>query len=84
MVTINIYRSRTYYVNKYGDKCYADEDSGGTYVKAALLTGKGLESEEQLIYSAHGESKKDADKALKAYMKVNDLEDFEISRKEVI
>ena len=78
MTTIKLYTSRQYYTNKYGDKCYVDEDGGDTYVAAALLTGKGLNSEKVLTYTVYGESKDDADKALASYLKANvlDLEDF--------
>jgi len=74
MTTIKLYKARQYYTSKYGDKCYVDEDGGDTYITAALLTGKGLNSEKALAYTVYGENKEDADKALASYLKANELE----------
>lgn len=72
MAQINIYTRKQFYVNKWGEKEYLDgSDQDDTLIKAALLTGKGLDSEEYLIYSAFGPSKEDAEKSLGAYIEAN-------------
>lgn len=84
MVTIKIFKNKQFYVNKWGDKEYLDGGEGdNTLITAALLTGKGLDSEEECIYEAYGETTKEAETALKNYIKSNPNHPI-ISRKEVI
>lgn len=83
MVTIKIFKSRQYYRNKWGDKEYLDGGSGdNTLVMAAMLTGKGLDSEEECIYEAYGETEDEAEKSLVNYLKANPDHPI-ISRKEI-
>lgn len=84
MITIKIFKSRQYYTNKWGDKEYLDGgDTDNTLIKAAILTGKGLNSEEECIYETYGETEEEAEKSLKNYLKANP-EHPTISRKEVV
>lgn len=69
MITIKSYIERPYYRSKYGEKCFIDTDTSGTYLKAAMLTGKVLETDEELLYTATGETEHEANTALKNYLK---------------
>ena len=72
MITIKIYKERQYYKSKYGNKEYLDGSSGDdVLLKAAILTGKGLNSEEECVYTAYGETKEEAEKSITNYIKAN-------------
>ena len=72
MITIKIYTEKTYYLNKSGDKEYLDGgEDDKTLIKAAILTGKGLNTEEEYVCSVYEETKKEAEKAFKNYLKAN-------------
>lgn len=84
MILIKIYKEKTYYRNKWGDKEYLDgSDGDNTLVAAALLTGKGLHREEECFYDAFGETKEEAEKAIANYLKGNPNHPT-ISRTEII
>jgi len=69
MAKITIYGEKQYYLSKYKEKQYLDgSDRDNTLIEAALLSGKGLESEEFEIYTAYGETKEDAEKSLNAFL----------------
>jgi hypothetical protein len=83
MIQIKIYKEKQYYRNKWGDKEYLEGGAGdSTLVKAAMLTGKGLNTEEECIYVAYGETEAEAEKSLSNYLQAND--NIVISRKEVV
>lgn len=83
MIQIKIYKEKQYYLSKYGEKQWLDGGDGdNTLVMAAMLTGKGLKTEEECIYVAYGEDEAEAEKALSNYMEANG--NPIISRKEVI
>jgi len=73
MVTIKAYRTRQYYLSKYGEKLYTDSDDSDTAIRAAELTGKGLESENELVYTAYGETKEEALNSLENFKKANNI-----------
>lgn len=83
MTTIKIYENQQFYRSKYGDKCFIENDDSGTYLAAAMLTGKGLESEEQLIYAAYGNDEQEAQAAVDNYIKATKFKGT-ISRTEII
>lgn len=84
MITIKIYKSTQYYQNKWGDKEYLTGGaSDNTLLQAAILTGKGLNSEEECIYNAYGETKEESEKSLENYLKANPNHPV-ISRTELI
>lgn len=82
MVTIKAFRERQYHLSKYGDKLFIDSDDGNVAFKLAVLTGKMLKTEEELVYTSAGKTKKEAEKSLEDYLKATKLP-FTISRKEV-
>ena len=84
MVQIKIYREKQYYLSKYGEKQWLDGGDGdNTLVMAAMLTGKGLHTEEECFYDAFGETKEEVEKAIANYLKGNPNHPT-ISRTEVI
>lgn len=82
MVQIKIYKENTYYKNTWGDKEYLNGAADDVLISAALLTGKGLQREEEIIYTAYGETINEAEKALANYLTANP-EHALISRKEI-
>lgn len=68
MITVKAYKERQYYLSKYGEKCFIDTDDSGVYLKAAMLTGKGLQTEEEFIYTAVGRNLNEAQDSLNLYL----------------
>lgn len=84
MVTIKLFKENTYYRNKCSDKEYLDgSDGDNTLISAAMLTGKGLNTEEECIYCGYGETEDEAEMAIENYLKANPNHPM-ILRKEVI
>ncbi len=84
MIKVKAYRKRQYYLSKFGEKCFIDgSDSDATYLQAAMLTGKGLNTEEELVYTSAGKTEKEAIKAMDNYLKAEQLTDT-VSRIQVI
>ncbi len=77
---IKAYRERQYYLSKYGEKNYIDNDDSGVYVAAAMLTGRGLRTEEEHIYTAVGETEEEAQKSLSLYLTTIDYSGDIITR----
>lgn len=72
MVQIKVFTEKQYYLSKYGEKQYLDGGEGdNTLVTAALLTGKGLNSDEHLVYTTYGETEAEAQKSVDCYIQVN-------------
>jgi len=83
MISIIAYKSRLYYQNKWGDKEYINGNKNDdTLIQAAILTGKGLKTEEEIIYVAYGETEDEAEKSLQNYIAANPNQI--IDRKELI
>ena len=72
MAKITIYGQKQFYLSKYNEKQYLNGGEGdNTLIAAALLTGKGLGSEEYEIYTAYGDTEQEAQKALQSYISQN-------------
>lgn len=69
MTTIRAYRERHFYHSKYGEKLYIDSDDSNIAFEAAIVSGKGLKKEEELVYVAAGEDREEAQKSLDNYLK---------------
>lgn len=66
-----------------GDKEYINGNKNDdTLIQAAILTGKGLKTEEEIIYVAYGETEAEAEKSLQNYIAANPNQ--VIDRKELI
>lgn len=73
MVVIKAYNTKQYYLSKYGEKNFISGDGKGIDVAAALLTGKGLQSEEVFLYEAVGSTLDEAQRALDNWLTHYDL-----------
>ncbi len=85
MIQTKIYTTKTFYKNKFGEKEYlTNTESDNWVIKAAILTGKGVESEEELIYASYGETIEESEKSMDNYIKtMTDLLPI-ITRRETI
>ncbi len=83
MIEIKAYTTHRYYLSKYGEKQYIGQGGDdNTLLAAAMLTGKGIQSEEVIAYIAYGETKEEAGRALDNFIKANPS--VEITRKEYL
>ncbi len=72
MITAEIYTEKQYYMSKCMEKQYLDgTDGDDTLIMAAMLTGKGLISENKLIHTIYGETMEEVIKALVNYFQAN-------------
>lgn len=70
MFTTKIYTEKTFYITKYGEREYLNgTKSDKTLIEAAMLTGKGLNTEEECIYTSYGETEQESEKAMDNYIK---------------
>jgi len=71
-MVLRVYKEKRYYLSKYGEKQYLDGSMRDkVLIEAAMLTGRGLKSEEECIHTIYGENKRECYKALDIYLKIN-------------